>query len=155
LGNMYATGRGVSKNNKTAEYWYLKAANQGHSTAQYNLGKMYGYGKGDEILQDNEKTIFWYRQAAKQGNYKSIVALEFFLNNTGRDISEDDSNIINWLKKSANNGNHHAQEDLGYRYFNGYGVDKNLDKAKTWFKKASDQGNPSAKNYLNIIESNQ
>jgi len=155
LGNMYATGRGVSKNNKTAEYWYLKAANQGHSTAQYNLGKMYRYGKGDEILQDYDETIFWYRQAAKQGHYMSILYLEDLLIDIGRNTSKDDSNILEWLKKSANSGKHEAQEDLAVRYFNGNGVDKNLDEAKRWFKKASDQGNQSAKNYLNIIESNQ
>jgi TPR repeat protein len=35
---MYATGKGVSKDDKQAVYWYQKAAAQENTGAQYNLG---------------------------------------------------------------------------------------------------------------------
>ena len=38
LGLDYANGRGVILNNEQAVYWYTKAAEQGHASAQCNLG---------------------------------------------------------------------------------------------------------------------
>jgi TPR repeat protein len=43
---MYANGKGVSKDDKQAVYWYQKAAAQENTGAQYNLGVMYTNGKG-------------------------------------------------------------------------------------------------------------
>jgi hypothetical protein len=41
---MYASGRGIAKDDTQAVYWFRKAAEQGHAKAQYNLGLMYDYG---------------------------------------------------------------------------------------------------------------
>jgi TPR repeat protein len=41
-----------------------------------------------------------------------------------------------WLKKAAEAGNPQAQLTLGRAYRNGYGVDRDLDQAKTWLKKS-------------------
>ncbi|MFN8922219.1 MAG: tetratricopeptide repeat protein, partial [Sphingobacteriia bacterium] len=38
LGRMYATGEGVLQDYKQAVYWSQKAAEQGNTKAQYNLG---------------------------------------------------------------------------------------------------------------------
>ncbi|KAF8920469.1 hypothetical protein BGZ58_004354, partial [Dissophora ornata] len=46
--------------------WYLKAANQGNASAQYNLGFMYEHGKG--VPQDYSKAMEWYLKAANQGH---------------------------------------------------------------------------------------
>lgn len=62
LGIYYSNGIRVQKNKKTAEKWYLLAANQGHEDAQYNLGQIYRNG---ELGQPNYKrAIFWYEKAA-------------------------------------------------------------------------------------------
>ena len=39
---------------------------QGHATAQTELGFMYGNGRG--VLQDNAEAVRWYRLAAEQGD---------------------------------------------------------------------------------------
>ena len=39
IGQMYAKGKGVKKDNKKAEEWYWKAANQGHAAAALELEK--------------------------------------------------------------------------------------------------------------------
>ena len=49
----------------TAE-WYLKAARQGDGVAQFNLGLMYGQGKG--VLRDEAAAVMWLRKAAELGN---------------------------------------------------------------------------------------
>ena len=46
--------------------WYTKAAEQGHASAQYNLGVMYDTGKG--ALQDYKEAVKWYTKAAEQGH---------------------------------------------------------------------------------------
>ena len=46
LGMMYARGRGVTQDYKTAAQWYQKAADQGYARAQYSLGRMYENGYG-------------------------------------------------------------------------------------------------------------
>ena len=46
--------------------WYRKAAEQGHSVAQYNLGVCYQVGSG--VVQSNAEAIKWYRKAAEQGD---------------------------------------------------------------------------------------
>ena len=46
LGNMYATGRGVAKNEARAVQLCQAAADQGHAAAQCNLGVMYATGRG-------------------------------------------------------------------------------------------------------------
>ena len=47
LGVMYATGRGVLKDDAEEEVrWYRLAAEQGDAAAQFNLGVMYAKGAG-------------------------------------------------------------------------------------------------------------
>ncbi len=52
------------------------------------------------------------------------------------------------LTKAALNGDAQAQFDLGKRYCDGDGVDKNFDEAVKWFRKAAAQGNADAQNSL-------
>jgi TPR repeat protein len=40
---MYEEGNGVPQDNGMAEFWYRKAAKQGHAEAQWQLGQMYEY----------------------------------------------------------------------------------------------------------------
>ena len=45
-GYSYLIGRGVKQDSKKAALWFRKAAEQGHSMAQSNLGVMYCQGLG-------------------------------------------------------------------------------------------------------------
>ncbi len=47
-----------------------------------------------------------------------------------------------------------AQYYLGMLYYEGFGVDKSLDEAKRWFKKASRQGSLDAEYMLLCCEGN-
>jgi TPR repeat protein len=46
--------------------WYRRAADQGNSQAQVNLGRLYERGMG--VAKDNAQAIRWYGLAAGQGN---------------------------------------------------------------------------------------
>ena len=49
----------------TAVYWYKLAAEQGHASAQFNLGELYREGLG--VPQDDKTWVKWTRLAAQQG----------------------------------------------------------------------------------------
>ena len=67
LGFIYDVGFGVPQDFKKSVNWYLKAAEQGHSGAQLNLG-----GK-EYTKRDFVKAIDWYLKAAEQGNRSESV----------------------------------------------------------------------------------
>ncbi len=54
-------------------------AEQGDADAQYNLGFMYGNGKG--VPQDYREAVKWYRKAAEQGLAKAQSNLGFMYGN--------------------------------------------------------------------------
>ena len=62
---MYASGRGVAKDDAQAVAWYRKAADQGLALAQINLGVMYANGRG--VAKDDDEAVAWCRKAADQG----------------------------------------------------------------------------------------
>ncbi len=50
--------------------WYLKAAQQGNSNAQYNLAVLYENGRGTAV--DFAQANKWYRKASMQGDPLAI-----------------------------------------------------------------------------------
>jgi uncharacterized protein len=66
LGAYYATGDWTGpKDPHVAVQWYRRAAERGHSDAQYNLGFMYVLGEGVE--SDHEEGLRWLGLSAAQG----------------------------------------------------------------------------------------
>ena len=51
--------------------WWRKAAEQGDSSAQYNLGERYR----DGVAKDSNESVKWYRKAAEQGNASAQFSL--------------------------------------------------------------------------------
>ena len=58
---MYNQGQGVPLNFKEALVWFRKAADQGHSDAQFNLCAMYNQGQG--VPLNFKEALVWYRKA--------------------------------------------------------------------------------------------
>ena len=59
----------MNRDTVTAVKWLTKAANQGHSEAQYQLGKMCATGTG--TLKDSVEAYCWFNLAAAQGHEKA------------------------------------------------------------------------------------
>jgi hypothetical protein len=66
LGNMYAAGRGLTKDSAEAAKWYRKAAEQGLADAQSTLGVM--YAEGDGVARDEVEALVWFILAARGGD---------------------------------------------------------------------------------------
>ena len=65
LGLRFA-GQGATQDYAQAAQWYLKAADQSHPLAQFNLGIMYAAGQG--MPRDEAKSMDWMQKAADQGD---------------------------------------------------------------------------------------
>ena len=73
---MYFQGLGVAADLEAAENWYRRAAEQGHSPAQYNLGVM--YYNGDGVPQDYVLAHVWANLAAAHGHENAAQLREEF-----------------------------------------------------------------------------
>jgi TPR repeat protein len=71
---LYQHGLGVDTDYAQAETWYYKAAGQGNSNAENQLGYMNQYGLG--IPPDSAQALAWYRTAADQGNKTAMENLK-------------------------------------------------------------------------------
>ena len=65
LGLKFA-GEGAAHDYAQAAVWYLKAADQSHSLAQFNLGIMYATGQG--VPRDEATSMGWMQKAAELGD---------------------------------------------------------------------------------------
>jgi hypothetical protein len=63
---MYDNGEGVTEDDKEAVKWLRKAAEQGHASSQYNLGRM--YVQGEAVIEDYIQAYAWLNIAAANGN---------------------------------------------------------------------------------------
>ena len=101
LGSMYANGKGVLQDSKTAEKWYKLAAEQGYADAQNNLGHMYRNGTG--VLQDYKTALKWYRLAAEQGHASAQYNLGLMYEN-GDGVSQDYKTAVNAAEQGHDSG---------------------------------------------------
>ena len=87
---------------------YRKAAEQGNSGAQSDLGAM--YAKGEGVIQNYKEAVKWYRKAAEQGYAKAQLNLGNRIVK-GEGIAEDYIQAHKWYNLAAVNGNLYAIEN--------------------------------------------
>ena len=86
-----------------------QGAEQGHSNAQLNLGRMYEKGLG--VQKDDAKAAEWYRKAAEQGMIRAQFGLAVMYEE-GRGIEKDESKAEEWYRKAAEQEDADAQSRL-------------------------------------------
>lgn len=122
-----------------AGFWIL--AHQDDASAQFNLGVMYGEGKG--VPRDGSEAVKWYRRAADQGNASAQNNLGLMYAN-GRGVPQDDAEAVKWYRRAAQQGDANAQFNFGLMYANGRGVPQDDTEAVKWYRRAVHQGDASA-----------
>lgn len=101
LSIIYRRGYGVEKDEEIAAEWNLKAAKQGHSLAQYNMGWAYAHGRG--VPWNEKKAIKWYEKAAAQGNPSAANNIGAIYHN-GETIQKDPIKALMWYKIATSIG---------------------------------------------------
>ena len=106
VGYAYANGLGVEKDENEAAKWYRKAADQGHTAAQNNLGVLYLNGKGG-LPKDEAEAARWYRKAADQGLSTAQNNLGT-LSEQGRGVPQNFVEAYMWFSLAAASGHTEA-----------------------------------------------
>ncbi len=94
------------------EVW-TRLAEQGHKSAQINLGYMYDYGQG--VAQNSQRAARWYRAAATQHSAVGQYNLALLISE-GKTPPLEGRDALYWLKKSAAQGYEDAQRELEQTY---------------------------------------
>ena len=126
-------------------------AEQGDVEAQYNLGVLYGMGRG--VPLDDAEAARWYRLAADQGHARAQFSLGASYD-FGRGVSEDEDEAVRWYRLAADQGEAAAQHNLGFMYAEGRGVVEDADEAVRWYRLAAAQGVTSTQHNLGLVYDN-
>jgi uncharacterized protein len=149
----YDKGQGVVQNYAEAAKWYHRAADQGSSVAQFNLGLMYDSGKG--MVKDYVQAHMWISLARAHTNVdgetkyaamRDRVAAKM----TPAQVAEAQRRAARWYLKSAEQGKSWDQFNLGVMYDNGQGIERDHVEAAKWYRKAADQGFEEAQFHLGL-----
>ena len=153
LGNVYYLG----KNKDTAIMWFLKAAEQNDINAQSSLGWIYAEHQGAW-----DKAKMWLTLAAEKGDKFAQVNLAFLYSrgyitplNEGKTTDwllvakqHDWTEYVIFLQNAAQEGDALSQNNLGFLYLLGLGVEEDLTTALKWLHMAARQGNETAQYHL-------
>jgi TPR repeat protein len=125
------------KDKKDAALLFQKAANQGYSLAQNNLGDC--YMKGEGVEKNPIEAVRWYTAAANQGNIFAQSSLgDAYANGIG--VEKSIPNAIKWYENAGALGDNKANRKLGNLYSRGDGVPKDPHKAVEYWEKAAGIG---------------
>jgi S1-C subfamily serine protease len=117
---------------KAIQLW-LPLAEQGHTSAQINLGVMYDQGYG--VGQDFEQAASWYQAAARKHSPVAQYNLAMFLlQHKKRPGAEQDA--LEWFHKAAAQGYADAQYQLGMMYADGAAGQAGISDAPQWLYQA-------------------
>jgi hypothetical protein len=141
LASCYDLGHHVQPDGKESIRLLTEAANQGYAPAEYEVGRIYLYGRGVPI--DYDKALFWERKAAEQSDPRAQRDLAFMYER-GFGVSADPVQAAEWNRKAATQGNAEAQLHLAKALDDGVGTSKDTEAARTWYAKAARQEQPAA-----------
>ena len=171
LGKLYWRGRGVEQNRKTAVQYFHQAADAGNVEAMVMLGWVYYRGvyndKATIVPQNLAKARKYYQMAVDNGDDRSYYSL----GNVCYDQHDYPAAMANFKKaarvdidgnafsgkwvdeqKSVKNSRALAMVRIGCMYRLGQGGEGvNFAKAKMWFERAAELGEPSAMNNLSMM----
>jgi hypothetical protein len=138
-------------NRKEGLDWFLRAADQGLSGAQFNLGLCYAEGTGVAI--DYTEARKWFLRAHQQ-YYKdaerALKQVDKVLTERSAN-SESDRKKARELRQRAEAEDREAQFELGAMYEDGRGMPADMAAAITWYGKSASLGYAHAQFYLGAI----
>ncbi|MDB9975545.1 hypothetical protein OAE24_05180 [Candidatus Thioglobus sp.] len=154
LGELYRSGKGVTKDLEQAIYWFKESANQDYPRAQLHLGWYYYYGKG--VNKNYNQALYWWRKAIKGDNDSVNLEGRYWLALAYYGVKDFyDAGLMFKSITDRNNGDSdiiaRSQYMMGKMYERGEHFDKNIEISKRWYTKASLSENDDAKKALKRI----
>ena len=126
------------------------SAEEGRSTAQFELGQM--YWSGAEGARDITNSVKLVRMAAEQGLAEAQLFLaKLYLHGDG--VRKNAPDALKWLQKAASQNFSDAQFEFGLLLMEGQGsVQPDLEKATHWLNLAAKLGHKDAKALLETLK---
>ena len=145
LGMLYQLGCGIVKEDTVTELsWYHKAADQGSSLAETQIGVYYDLGKG----HNQSEALKWYRKAADHGDAvaQNNVAIMY---EEGLGVKADKAEAASWFRKANENGANRDLSELIHLYDSGKALrqkslNENHVEGLAFLRSLADRGNPLA-----------
>ncbi len=141
LGELYANGLGVARDDKKAADWYRLAAARGDANAMFALAMFAINGRAGP--RDRDLGAKWLAAAAKLGHPEAAYDLAL-LYVEGQLFPQDFKRAAELLRVAADAGSPDAQYALGTFYKDGRGVPKDMHEAATLWAAAALAGNSDA-----------
>lgn len=143
LGTLYQFDNdlNVAQDLKIAASWYQKATDNGHPLAPINLGSM--HAKGLDMPQDHSAALKYYELAYQRGDSLGAFNIgDHYLRGLAGQV--DYGKALQWLNKTQEKQlvslslvDSCRSISLGVMYQNGYGVEKDLTRAKQLYRDAA------------------
>jgi len=139
----------------TAAEWYRKAGEAGIAIAQSKLAMCYRRGKG--VKKDVQESYRWCLKSAEQEDSYAYCQLGDFYRSSFPELNSmvggaNDATAFSWYRKAADKNSPTGQRLVGYCFMNGIGVEKDPAQARTWLLKAAEQGDASARKYVEKLD---
>ena len=141
LGELYANGLGVVRDEKKAAEWYALAAARGDREAMFTLSMFRLAGRGGP--RDRDAALVLLAQAANLGHVAAAYNLGL-LQIDGTRGEPDLARAAELFRKAADANNAEAQYALATLYKEGRGVPKDLAEATRLLGAAAKNGNTDA-----------
>lgn len=138
----YLYGIGVKKSKEAATRYYIDAAKNGNSIAQFTLAEHFIDSRHSA---NNKLGLIWLNKSAVNGNTKALTKLgEFYI--SGKIIAKDEGKGVELLNQAVTQGYGPAMVQLGE-----FALQKNeKEQALQWFTKAGESQNDQA--YLDLAQ---
>ena len=120
----------VQTNYDEALSWYLAAAEQGNSAAQYKLGVLYNEGRG--VPRNYAQAARWFRRATEPSHSYPREDLLTLCKAPGVLPADFEKTVI-WLHAAAEVGHLQGGAELGVLYDCGLGVPQDRITALMWY----------------------
>ena len=150
----YEQGRGVAENQQEAFYCYQQAAELGSPRGYWGMAFLYDLGKYG-VKRDKKKADEMHRKAGAAGYAPSASKFGATWPDAARALglsaaeAREQSRIRH---RAAAEGYASEQYNLGVMYQTGFGLPKDMAKAREWFQKAADQDDVQAKSILKKLQ---
>jgi len=145
----YDSGNGVSRDFEKAFYWWMKAAQQGHSVAQFNLASM--YENGDGVPKNYDEAFKWYSLSANQGYAGAINCVGNFYKE-GFGVEKNLEEAFKHFQSAAQKKNAWGCYNLGMACLNGEGCSADRELAIKLLTIAADNKIKKAQTELNKLQ---
>jgi len=134
---------------------YALIEKNGTDKEQFEAGKDYYFGRG--VTADNEKAFKFFSSSSNKGNPYAdhYLGRMYYL---GIYVEKNEPKALNYFNNSidiiindSQNDNTEAFYCLGWCYYAGVGVLKDIQEAVKWWRKATEQGDATAQFNLGMV----